>query len=194
MPYCHHRDLSACGSGMRAAIVLPLPGRLCRDPARRTSPSVEAMRLWPLGGDMRLRQPPVQRPRRCLPDRNCPPSSHRRNATLANRPFRRAPPEVQPAITASSIQAQQNPQIPITSHFCPAGSCLGGFHLRAQTRDPRRPASENLHQLGHPCGKRPKMVYRGGCVAEYAEYLERSPSTYDEQIGVAWPQGARKER
>jgi hypothetical protein len=31
----------------------------------------------------------------------------------------------------------------------------------------------------------PKMVYRGGCVAEYAEYLERSPSTYDEQIGVA---------
>jgi hypothetical protein len=40
----------------------------------------------------------------------------------------------------------------------------------------------------------PKMVYRGGCVAEYAEYLERSPSTYDEQIGVAWPQEARKER
>jgi hypothetical protein len=33
-----------------------------------------------------------------------------------------------------------------------------------------------------------KMVYRGGCVAEYAEYLERSPSTYDEQIGVAWPE------
>ena len=29
------------------------------------------------------------------------------------------------------------------------------------------------------------MVYRGGCVAEYAIYLERSPSTYDEQIGVA---------
>jgi hypothetical protein len=28
------------------------------------------------------------------------------------------------------------------------------------------------------------MVYRGGCVAEYSE---RSPSTYDEQIGVAWP-------
>jgi hypothetical protein len=27
-----------------------------------------------------------------------------------------------------------------------------------------------------------KMVYRGGCVAEY---VERSPSTYDEQIGVA---------
>jgi hypothetical protein len=27
----------------------------------------------------------------------------------------------------------------------------------------------------------PKMVYRGGCVAEY---LERSPSTYDEQIGI----------
>jgi hypothetical protein len=41
---------------------------------------------------------------------------------------------------------------------------------------------------------RPKMVYRGGCVTEYAEYLERSPSTYDEQIGVAWPQEARKER
>jgi hypothetical protein len=40
----------------------------------------------------------------------------------------------------------------------------------------------------------PKMVYRGGCVTEYAEYLERSPSTYDEQIGVAWPQEARKER
>jgi len=40
----------------------------------------------------------------------------------------------------------------------------------------------------------PKMVYRGGCVAEYAEYLERSPSSYDEQIGVAWPQGAGKER
>jgi hypothetical protein len=39
-----------------------------------------------------------------------------------------------------------------------------------------------------------KMVYRGGCVAEYAEYLERSASTYDEQIGVAWPQGAGKER
>ncbi|MGB0057992.1 MAG: hypothetical protein WBQ20_14820, partial [Methyloceanibacter sp.] len=39
-----------------------------------------------------------------------------------------------------------------------------------------------------------KMVYRGGCVTEYAEYLERSPSTYDEQIGVAWPQEARKER
>ena len=38
------------------------------------------------------------------------------------------------------------------------------------------------------------MVYRGGCVTEYAEYLERSPSTYDEQIGVAWPQEARKER
>jgi predicted NBD/HSP70 family sugar kinase len=34
------------------------------------------------------------------------------------------------------------------------------------------------------------MVYRGGCVAEY---LERSPSTYDEQIGVAWPREARKE-
>jgi transposase len=33
------------------------------------------------------------------------------------------------------------------------------------------------------------MVYRGGSVAEFAEYLERSPSTYDEQIGVAWPQG-----
>jgi hypothetical protein len=29
-----------------------------------------------------------------------------------------------------------------------------------------------------------KMVYRGGCVVEYAEYLERSPSTYDEQIGL----------
>jgi hypothetical protein len=29
------------------------------------------------------------------------------------------------------------------------------------------------------------MVYRGGCVAENAEYLERSPSTYDGQIGVA---------
>jgi hypothetical protein len=32
------------------------------------------------------------------------------------------------------------------------------------------------------------MVYRGGCVAEYAEYLERSASTYDEQIGIAWPE------
>ena len=40
----------------------------------------------------------------------------------------------------------------------------------------------------------PKMVYRGGCVAENAECWERSPSTYDEQIGVTWPQGARKER
>jgi hypothetical protein len=30
--------------------------------------------------------------------------------------------------------------------------------------------------------RREEMVYRGGCVAEY---LERSPSTYDEQIGVA---------
>ena len=38
-------------------------------------------------------------------------------------------------------------------------------------------ANVSLSQLDTP-----KMVYRGGCVAEY---LKRSPSTYDEQIGVA---------
>jgi hypothetical protein len=32
------------------------------------------------------------------------------------------------------------------------------------------------------------MVYRGGCVAEYAIYLERSPSTYDDVDGGVNPQ------
>src|SRR5260221_7497265 len=46
---------------------------------------------------------------------------------------------------------QRNPQIPITSRSLPAGSYMGGFRTpaRAQTRHLRRPASENLHHVGH---------------------------------------------
>jgi hypothetical protein len=44
------------------------------------------------------------------------------------------------AIAAPLIQPQQNPQTPITSHKCPAGSCLGGFRTPAlyTSLDPRR--------------------------------------------------------
>src|SRR5262249_57878768 len=55
------------------------------------------------------------------------------------------------AITAPPEQLHQNSQIPITSHLCPAGSCLGGFRTpaHAYTCNLRWPASENLHLVGH---------------------------------------------
>ena len=43
----------------------------------------------------------------------------------------------EPTITASPIQPHQNLQIPITPHWCPAGSCLGGFRTPAPCPDAR---------------------------------------------------------
>jgi hypothetical protein len=75
---------------------------------------------------------------------------------------------------------------------------LGGFRTPALafrcTGDGRHPKTFTMAVVPTSGTASPKMVYRGGCATEYAEYLERSPSTYDEQIGVAWPQEARKER
>ena len=52
------------------------------------------------------------------------------------------------AITASPIRPHQNLQIPITSHLCPAGSCLGGFRTPApipHARPVRAGVRKNLH-------------------------------------------------
>ena len=74
--------------------------------------------------------------------------SHTREPTVPSGTARKS----QIAITASPIRPHQNLQIPITSHLCPAGSCLGGFRTPAPclSLDLRGPASENLHQRGHP--------------------------------------------
>jgi hypothetical protein len=69
-------------------------------------------------------------------------------------------------------------------------SCLGLGHsggnpiqliVRLRYQDRNRRFRPKL-VIGRPILRSLEMVYRGGCVAEY---LERSPSTYDEQIGVA---------
>jgi hypothetical protein len=59
---------------------------------------------------------------------------HRLNAIRVNRPFVRHCRQVADRnhrVTYTPIRPHQDPQIPITWHLCPAGSCLGGFRTPA---------------------------------------------------------------
>jgi len=129
---------------------IPLPGRLCCDPARSTStccrsheasaggPSCACVNRYfhDRADDGHIGLPAA------VPSRQ----SHTREPTVPSGTARKS----QIAITASPIRPHQNLQIPITSHLCPAGSCLGGFRTPAPclSLDLRGPASENLHQVG----------------------------------------------
>ena len=128
---------------------IPLPGRLCCDPARSTStccrsheasaggPSCACVNRYfhDRADDGHIGLPAA------VPSRQ----SHTREPTVPSGTARKS----QIAITASPIRPHQNLQIPITSHLCPAGSCLGGFRTPAPclSLDLRGPASENLHHL-----------------------------------------------
>jgi hypothetical protein len=130
---------------------IPLPGRLCCDPARSTStccrsheasaggPSCACVNRYfhDRADDGHIGLPAA------VPSRQ----SHTREPTVPSGTARKS----QIAITASPIRPHQNLQIPITSHLCPAGSCLGGFRTPAPclSLDLRGPASENLHHHGH---------------------------------------------
>ena len=129
---------------------IPLPGRLCCDPARSTStccrsheasaggPSCACVNRYfhDRADDGHIGLPAA------VPSRQ----SHTREPTVPSGTARKS----QIAITASPIRPHQNLQIPITSHLCPAGSCLGGFRTPAPclSLDLRGPASENLHPVG----------------------------------------------
>ena len=130
---------------------IPLPGRLCCDPARSTStccrsheasaggPSCACVNRYfhDRADDGHIGLPAA------VPSRQ----SHTREPTVPSGTARKS----QIAITASPIRPHQNLQIPITSHLCPASSCLGGFRTPAPclSLDLRGPASENLHHAGH---------------------------------------------
>jgi len=130
---------------------IPLPGRLCCDPARSTStccrsheasaggPSCACVNRYfhDRADDGHIGLPAA------VPSRQ----SHTREPTVPSGTARKS----QIAITASPIRPHQNLQIPITSHLCPAGSCLGGFRTPAPclSLDLRGPASENLHHISH---------------------------------------------
>jgi len=132
---------------------IPLPGRLCCDPARSTStccrsheasaggPSCACVNRYfhDRADDGHIGLPAA------VPSRQ----SHTREPTVPSGTARKS----QIAITASPIRPHQNLQIPITSHLCPAGSCLGGFRTPAPclSLDLRGPASENLHQVHRWC-------------------------------------------
>jgi hypothetical protein len=133
---------------------IPLPGRLCCDPARSTStccrsheasaggPSCACVNRYfhDRADDGHIGLPAA------VPSRQ----SHTREPTVPSGTARKS----QIAITASPIRPHQNLQIPITSHLCPAGSCLGGFRTPAPclSLDLRGPASENLHHVGRSAG------------------------------------------
>jgi hypothetical protein len=116
---------------------LPVPGRLCRDPARRTSSYRRSRDAAATGWTCA-----------CVNSHSHDRADHRQigqPAVLASRQCHAREPSSppgtagkwEPTITASSIQPQQNPQIPITSHRSPAGSCLGGFRTPARCPDVR---------------------------------------------------------
>ena len=151
---------------------IPLPGRLCCDPARSTStccrsheasaggPSCACVNRYfhDRADDGHIGLPAA------VPSRQ----SHTREPTVPSGTARKS----QIAITASPIRPHQNLQIPITSHLCPAGSCLGGFRTPAPclSLDLRGPASENLHQVGRSRSDQPvaEADIQSDCTAELA--------------------------
>ena len=99
------------------------------------------------------------------------------------------------AIPKSTMNAE--PGTPGTTNFSnlhKPQAAHRGFVLWGLSYAKRRPKLFTKEDRQLSVADMLEMVYRGGCVAEYAIYLERSPSTYDEQMGSPWPQGVRKER
>ena len=139
---------------------IPLPGRLCCDPARSTSTCCRSHEAS-AGG------PSCACVNRYFHDRADDGHIGLPAAVASRQCHTRQPPvpsgtagKSQIATTASPIPPHQNLQIPITSHLCPVGSCLGGFRTPAPclSLDLRGPASENLHRGGNLCVavRRPK--------------------------------------
>jgi hypothetical protein len=179
---------------------IPLPERLCCDPARSTStccrsheasaggPSCACVNRYfhDRADDGHIGLPAA------VPSRQ----SHTREPTVPSGTARKS----QIAITASPIRPHQNLQIPITSHLCPAGSCLGGFRTPAPclSLDLRGPASENLHRDGRSIARRypakadvrPVNFASGyGCNQDMAWSPSRRPAgARNQQLSQEWLQ------
>jgi hypothetical protein len=116
---------------------LPVPGRLCRDPARRTASYRRSRDASATGWTSACVN-------RQFHDRADAGQIAMSTVVASRQCHAREPPfpsgtagKSEPTITASPIQPHQIPQIPITSHRCPAGSCLGGFRTPAPCPDAR---------------------------------------------------------
>ena len=135
------RSNAGCSRARRPTLP-QLPGRR-RDPAR---PTLTSRRNVLGSGDRHLRALRQDQGKRPEPRRRptLNPAAAWSNVSLAASLSAPSP------TPRRHHRARPKLEIPIDPRRTPAGSCLGGFRTpaHAQTRDPRRPASGNLHHCG----------------------------------------------